>query len=117
VVPLTEPARYLLGAILLLVVVAGCDGGPSACEQIVDEGLELFQELIDDVDSGTVDDASLFADLDGRAADLDQRAEAAGCTSQEMARLLDARSGELRAESDAGRAFIDLVKARVVFAE
>ncbi len=112
----------LLVALSLFAV--GCGGSISAenCDELVDETIELFQRLIDDVDS-EFDDMSVedFLATGGElpsiekfeedAATIDELGAELGCTQTEIASAVQNRVGELTAESDLGRFLIDAIRA------
>ena len=103
--------------IVSALLVASCAGEPTACEVVADEGIGLIQDLIDDLESGPVTEQSVIDAFDARAVDLNNRADAAGCSSQEIAELLEDRAGDLDASTDRGQSVIDLIRAGVVFSE
>jgi hypothetical protein len=104
----------------LALVLAGCTaGGGVDCAVIVDEGLALYQDVIDDLDGKSL------AELDGnpleasdyasRARELERRTSNSECTDAEIADLLGTRFGELQASDSnpAGQAFIAALAAAV----
>jgi hypothetical protein len=116
--------RFLLLLVALSLFAAGCGGSISAenCDELVDETIELFQRLIDDVDS-EFDDMSVedFLATGGElpsiekfeedAATIDELGAELGCTQTEIASAVQNRVGELTAESDLGRFLIDAIRA------
>ena len=92
-------ATVLLIAVAL--VTAGCGGGGSSCAAIVDDGVELFQDAINELDGLALDDIQddPFAteDFDRRSEDLDKRTTEAGCTNEELSELFTERIGDLSA--------------------
>ena len=114
---------------LLLVVIAlvaqACSGdtiSATNCDEIVDETMELFQRLIDDVDGelGDLTVADISADdrelpsLEAFAEDaatIDQLAEELGCAPTDVRAGVEARIGELSATTDLGRFIIDALRS------
>ncbi|MDK1019886.1 MAG: hypothetical protein QGD89_10870 [Actinomycetota bacterium] len=106
------------------VLLAACGGGISArdCDELVGETMELFQRLIDDVDAEfdgmSVEDLIVTgADLpsierfEQDAALIDELAVELDCTQQEIAAKVQARLGELTAESDLGQFLINAIRS------
>jgi len=116
--------RTLMLIIVLALLAASCGGSISAdnCDELVDETIELFQRLIDDVDS-EFDDMSVedylatggelpsVEQFEEDAAKIDELGAELGCTQSEIASAVQARVGELTAESDLGRFLIDAIRA------
>lgn len=93
--------KTVLFLTVLAVTAAGCGGGQAACETIVDDGIALFQDVIDDMDGLTLADlgSDLFEspDYEDRAADLERRTTAEQCADEEMAELFAEKLPELTA--------------------
>lgn len=116
--------RTLLLLIALLLFATGCGDSISAenCDELVDETIELFQRLIDDVDA-EFDDMSVedylatggelpsIEKFEEDAETIDELAAELGCTQTEIASAVQSRVGELTAESDLGRFLIDAIRA------
>ncbi len=118
----------LISRILVVLVAFGlfataCGDSISAtnCDELADETMELFQRLIDDVDS-EFEDMSVadFLATNGElpsverfeedAAAIDVLASELGCTQSEIGAAVQDRVGELTAESDLGRFLIDAIR-------
>jgi hypothetical protein len=120
-----HPIRWaLVVPILFAIVLAGCGGGISAddCEDITDETLALLQRLIDDIDAEfeelTVQDILAaegdLPSLERFAADaekIDQLAAELGCSQEEITAGVDARIGELVADTEVGQFVIDAIRS------
>jgi hypothetical protein len=97
------------------LVAAGCGGGSGSCADIVDDGIALFQDAIDDLDGLTLadiqEDPFSSDDFDRRSDELEQRSTEAGCTDEELTNLFSERVGDLTADSTnpAGQALITLL--------
>ncbi len=112
----------LLVALSLFVVSCGDSISAENCDELVDETIELFQRLIDDVDA-EFDDMSVedylatggelpsIEKFEEDAETIDELAAELGCTQTEIASAVQARVGELTAESDLGRFLIDAIRA------
>lgn len=110
--------------LFLALVVTACGGsGISAddCDDIVEETLELFQRLIDDIDAEFGDmsvEQFVMAEgdlpsLDAFAADartIDDLAAGLGCTQAQISSAVDARVGDLSADTALGRFIIDAIR-------
>ncbi|MDH3499854.1 MAG: hypothetical protein OEM97_07015 [Acidimicrobiia bacterium] len=108
--------RVVIAVGLCAAVLAGCSGASESCGDIADEGIDLIQEFVDEVDAMDADaiadaisDSEFLGDLEARANSLDERAAAAGCSEDEMAGLLDDRSGDLSAGTEFGQIIVDLI--------
>ena len=116
--------RTLVLLVGFALLAASCGGSISAenCDELVDETIELFQRLIDDVDA-EFDDMSVedylatggelpsIEKFEEDAEAIDELAAELGCTQTEIASAVQARVGELTAESDLGRFLIDAIRA------
>ena len=104
----------------LAVVAAGCGGGEAGCAAIVDDGLVLFQDALDELEGLTLSDLSdpsadpfSSGDFDSRAEQLEQRTRDAGCTDEEMSELFADRIDELEvgSENPAGQFLVSILQA------
>ena len=116
--------RVLVALGLLAVVLAGCSAGASdeTCAVHADEGIELIQELIDEVDtmspqqlSSATGGGAVITDLETQAVEIDERAAADGCSEDQMSTLLSARAQDLTATSANGQEIVDLVQDETFF--
>lgn len=103
----------------LALVAAACGGGEAGCDAIMDDGLVLFQDALDELEGLTLSDladpsADPFAsgDFEARADALDERTRDAGCTDEEMAELFAERIDELSVGSDnpAGQFLVSILQ-------
>jgi predicted small secreted protein len=108
--------RLVIAVAVLGTVLAGCGGNTAVCNDIADEGFELLQDFVDEVDamdaeelSQAVNEDSFMSGIEARASALDERAAAADCTEEEMADLLAERSEDLVADTDFGQTIVDLI--------
>lgn len=112
----------LLVAVSLLAAACGDSISASTCDELADETIKLFQQLIDDVD-GEFDDLTVedFLATDGElpsiekfeedAARIDELAAELGCTQSDVGDVVRNRVSELTAESDLGRFLIDAIRS------
>jgi hypothetical protein len=118
--PQGEPVKRLTMLILALALVAaGCGGGEASCTAIMDDGLELFQDALDELAGMTLTDLSnpsadpfTGGDFESRTDDLDRRTREAGCTDEEMSELFAERVDELEVGSNnpAGQFLVSILK-------
>lgn len=108
--------RVVIAAGLVAALLAACGGSSEECEAIADDGIELLQDFVDEVDAinpadlaAAVGNSDFLADLEAEADELDERAASAGCTEAQMAELLEARSDELEAATEVGQIIVDLI--------
>ena len=111
--------------VVLALVVPACSGddiSATTCDEIVDETMELFQRLIDDVDEEfggstvadfPVDDGELpsLEAFEEDAATIDQLAADLYCSPTDVRAGVEARIGELSSSTDLGRFIIDAFRS------
>lgn len=109
----------------MAIVAAGCssnDVSATTCDEVVDETMELFQNLIDDVDREFVDltvadfmategDLPSLAAFEEDAQQIDEIAAELGCTQSQISEAVGERVGELTATTDLGRFLIDALRS------
>lgn len=118
-------------AVALLLALAACgddDGGAPAdpaaltsCEQVADASIALMQDAIDIIDSlsteelaefGTSEETpEVFRDVEAQGTALENRAEAIGCTEEQMNSLLAARVDDLSSDTTFGQFIIESVRS------
>ncbi len=120
---LIRRALVLIVAFGLLASACGGDSiSASNCEELADETIELFQRLIDDVDTefegmsvedfvATGGDLPSIERFEQDAATIDELAAELGCTQTDIASAVQNRIGELTAKSDLGRFLIDSIRS------
>ena len=103
----------LMAALALIVAACGGDSGGDSCESVADDAIQVIQDVIDELDSLTLEEIAAMeeepealADMERRADELQQKANELGCTDAEMQQLLDARVGNLEAEGMFGELLI-----------
>jgi hypothetical protein len=103
----------------LALALTACSDGGSSCSAIVDDGMDLFQDVIDSLDGKALDeiqdDPFTTADYEERVADLEQRTTDAGCTDEEMTSLFEEKIGTLEAgdSNPGGQFFISILTSAV----
>jgi hypothetical protein len=117
--------RLVVLVVAFGLLAAACGGdsiSASNCEELADETIELFQRLIDDVDSefedmtvqdfvATGGDLPSMARFEEDAAKIDELATELGCTQTDIGSAVQSRVGELTAKSDLGRFLIDAIRS------
>lgn len=111
--------RVLALFAFLGLVLAGCGGEASTCEEVADEAIALTQKLIDDVESelGDVSLDEVFSagelpSLDGFAEDserIDVRAAELGCSAEDLQALVAERADQLSAETPVGEFILNTI--------
>lgn len=110
--------RVLLAVAVFGLVVAACggDGGDAgSCADIADEGIAAIQEVINEIDTMSLDDLTalgsedpeFITDMETRMDELDERSTELGCSDEELAELVQDRVGDLSADSEFGQLMID----------
>lgn len=106
---------FILVATLGLVAAAcgGDDSGSGSCEGVADDAIQVIQDVIDELDSLSLEDLAAMedepealADMEQRADDLQARANELGCSDETMEELLNARVGDLKAEGMFGELLV-----------
>ncbi len=105
----------VIGAFAL--VAASCGGDSAAsCADIADDGVAVFQEVIDQFDNMSAEDMQAFSsgeepafvsEMTSRLEELDQRANDAGCTDADLEALFQDRVSNLTAKTEIGQMMID----------
>lgn len=109
--------RKLAAVGVAALMAAGCSMGSTAeCAAIADDAIALLQGFVDEVDAlneagegERVFDPDFVTQLEEDAAAIDDRSASAGCSEQQMADLLSARSDRLTAATEGGQAMVDLM--------
>lgn len=121
--------KFAVALLALALVAAACGDDDSAvavaslesCEGLADAGISLLQDTIDLIDG--LDAAALaalgegtepppeFVALQTRGDEMTARADAIGCSDEEMAGLLSDRAGGLSADSVFGQFILEGVRA------
>lgn len=105
--------------VALALVAAACGGGESACSTIVADGVDLFQDAIDELEGLTLADLSLAGsdpfsseEFDRRGEELERRTQEAGCTDEEMSKLLVDQLDQLEvgANNPAGQLVVSILQ-------
>jgi len=110
--------KYLVFVAALGLVAAACggdsDGGANSCEGVADDAIQVIQDVIDELDSLSLEDLAamedepeVLADLEKRADELQDKANELGCSDATMEELLNARVGDLKAEGMFGELLVD----------
>jgi hypothetical protein len=117
--------RLFLVAGAFALLAASCGGGSAgSCADIVDDGMAVFQDLINEFDNMSVDDMQAFstgdepafvADMQTKFDELDQRASDASCTDTELQTLFEERVPNLTAKTDFGKMMIEGISQSGLF--
>jgi hypothetical protein len=113
--------------VLLAMVVAACgdDGADpdslDSCEAVADASIEVLQDVIDEMDSMSIEDLAAmgsseetpeqFKDAEERGMALSDRADELGCTDDQMGTLMAERAGDLSADSQFAQLIIESIRA------
>ena len=105
---------FILLAALGLVAAACGGDSEGSCESVADDAIQVIQEVIDEMDSMSLDElASLeeepevLTNMQTRADELQEQANDLGCSDATMEELLNARVGDLNAEGMFGQLLVD----------
>lgn len=117
--------RVFLAIAVLGLATAGCGGGSDAsCSGIVDDGMAVVQDVIDEFDAmstddlmalGTGEEPAFLTDMQAELDELDKKSTDAGCTEEELQQLFQDKVGQLSAKSDIGQMMVDEMKNGSIF--
>ncbi|MDJ0923048.1 MAG: hypothetical protein QNJ77_00690 [Acidimicrobiia bacterium] len=108
--------RKLFILLAALGLVAAACGGDSAgsCESVADDAIQVIQEVIDELDSLTLEELGnldeepeVIQNMEKRADELQAQANELGCSDSEMEELLNARVGNLEADGMFGGLLVE----------
>ncbi|MGI9647389.1 MAG: hypothetical protein ACR2OI_02605 [Acidimicrobiia bacterium] len=108
-------ATILIAALAL--ALAACGGGDAGCPGIADDGVDLIQDAINELEGLSLTDLSgdplSSDDYERRSEDLERRGDQAGCTDEEMAKLFADRVDRLTAgdNNPAGEFLLSIMTA------
>ncbi len=112
----------LVAALGLVAGACGGDSGGGSCESVADDAIQVFQEVIDEFDNmtleeaGTLDDEPAFVtDMEAKFEALQEEADDLGCSDAEMEELFLARIDNLTAEGLLGEMMIQEFQNQGVF--
>lgn len=122
--------KTLVAAILAFALVAVACGGDgaaadpaslSSCDGLASAGIALLQDTIDLIDGLDASELTALSDgseppaeftaLQARGDELTARADAVGCSDEEMATLVAERASDLSADSVFGQFILESVRA------
>lgn len=117
-----RPIAVIAATSLLL---AACSGSGSACADIADDAIGVFQEVVTAVDDLDLAESGAGADfeipgmpaIEEKAARLQSDADAAGCSDEELRDLLTERLVRLEARTVFGQAVIEAIRQEGLFGE
>ena len=120
---LTKKLITLIAGLALIVAACSSDGEAS-CADIADEGIQLIQDFVDEVSElsleeivGSGDDVPGLTDFEEEGERLQDKANDAGCSDEEMESLLNQRAGDLESDSEFGQLIIDSIRSEGLFSE
>lgn len=103
----------LIAALGLVAAACGGDDAGGSCESVADDAIQVIQDVIDELDSLTLDELAAMddepeaiADMERRADELQDKANDLGCSDSTMEELLNARVGDLKAEGMFGELLV-----------
>ena len=115
----------LVAALGLVAAACGGDdaGSAATCEDVADQGIAAFQEVIDLIDVMTLEEAAamgdeepaFISDMEQRFEELEAQADSLGCSDAEMEELFVARLDNLTADGFLGQLMIEEFKNQGVF--
>ncbi len=110
--------RLIVTTVCLVAALVSACGGES-CDDVADDGLVLLEDFFAEIDTldvaDSTTDAELIAEFEERADEIDRRFSDAGCTGDEIDRLMAERFEELSAESEFGQILLELVLSGGLF--
>lgn len=116
----------LITAAGLLAAACGDSGGAaSSCDALVDDGLELVQEMLDELSGMTFEDIAALgdepppalADLEERGAQLETRAQELNCSDAELDARFQEKVGDLTADGPFAELILEGIQSESFFSE
>ena len=113
----------LIAALGLIAGACGGDDAGGSCEDVADDAIAAFQDVIDEVDEMTLEEAAAMGDeepafiseMEQKFEDLEARADSLGCSDAEMEQLFVARLDNLTAEGMLGQLMLDEFRNQSLF--
>ena len=115
----------LIAALGLVAAACGGDdaGSAGSCEDVADQAIDAFQDVINEIDSMTLEEAAamgdedpaFITDMEQRFEELEAQADSLGCSDDEMEDLFVARLDNLTAEGFLGELMIEEFRNQGVF--
>ena len=100
-------------ALGLVAAACGGDDAGGSCESVADDAIEVIQDVIDELDSLSLeelgameDEPAAIGNMERRADELQDKANELGCSDATMEELLNARVGDLTADGMFGELLI-----------
>ena len=108
----------LIAALGLIAGACGGDDAGGSCEGVADEAIAAFQEVIDEVDEMSLEEAAAMGEeepdfivtMEQKFEDLEAKADSLGCSDAEMEELFVARLDNLTADGMLGQLMLDEFK-------
>lgn len=121
--------RYLVVIATLAMVLAACgdsdSGSADTCEGLVDQGIDLIQDALDEVSGMSLEELAAmgddlppgFAELETRGEELERRSDELGCTEAELNRLFTEKADDLEADGPFAELILEGIKSEGFFQE
>ena len=104
--------------------MAACSssGDEASCAEVADEAITVIQDFVDEVSALSVEE--IFAtdenvpgidDFEARGEELQEKADDAGCSDEEMQSLINQRLSRLESDSEFGQLIIDSIRSEGFF--
>jgi hypothetical protein len=116
--------KTFIAVLTLALITSACGGGDeitaSSCDDVVDQTVQLFQQLIDDIDAefeelaieefvARADDLESFAAFREDSETIEMLSDELGCENAEIGAGVASQVGTLTAETTVGRFVIDAI--------
>lgn len=97
----------------------GDPGSAESCDDLVDAGIDLIQDVLDELSDLDLADIEALGneppealnDLEARGQELEERADELGCTDEELSAGLTARVDELEADGPFAELILEGIKS------
>lgn len=121
--PVMRKLVMLIAALGLVAGACGGDGGSGSCEGVADDAIATFQDVLDEVDTMTLEEAAAMGDeepdfiveMETKLEELEAQADSLGCSDAEMEELFVARLGSLTAEGMVGQLMLEGLRNEGLF--
>jgi len=116
--------KFVMLIAALGLVAAACGGDDAgSCEGVADDAIATFQDVLDEVDTMTMEEAAAMGDeepefiveMERKLEELEAQADSLGCSDAEMEELFLARLDNLTAEGMVGQLMLEALRSEGLF--
>lgn len=109
---------------MALITVACSSSDGASCEDVADDAIQVIQDFVDEVSAmsleeiaGAGDEVPGLTEYEENGEELQDKANDAGCSDEQMESLLNQRADSLESDSEFGQLIIDSIRSEGLFSE